>query len=797
MLFGLNNNNSSGNSGNDSPTSGNSTRSFLDNFTHGPAGSGKRSSGGSASAVPNFPPVPARQLQVVSATKNVVLENAVGVPPGTFHDGQNVICDGKFVFMARVNPELGPNDLAVGGPQRDWAQWPLGRPVQVAPFDIFQSGQGTQVYLADIQLELDFFNPKKVSPHEYQHSELVDQFLQQFRSKVFEIGQIFVMERGGYNFKVIVKSTSVVDLDVQSKSREPLQNRRGILLPQTQVGFTKAPSSMIKMRGANRARGNLFQPNLEFKNLGIGGLDKQFMTILRRAFVTRMASPQDIERLGITHVKGMLLYGPPGTGKTLIARQIGKMLNAVEPKIVNGPEMLSKFVGASEENIRKLFKDAEDEYRAKGDDSNLHIIIFDELDAVFKQRGSRGDGTGVGDNVVNQLLSKMDGVNQLNNILVIGMTNRKDLIDNALMRPGRFEIQLEIPLPDKDGRKQIFTIHTQRMRDENILGQDVNMDELAEQTKNYSGAEIAGVVRAASQTGLTRKTSINKDGSGNIVYDEKKQLLITRADFMDALQDVRPAFGVAEETLQRCIANGVVPFSPTVKMLMAEGEKLVEAVKVSGDSLMSALFYGPPQAGKSAIAATVALASQFPFVKLVTAENMTGMGEQQKVSHIQQVFADAYRSETSVVVIDDIETIIEWSDVGPRFSNLLVNSLRTMIRQRPPADRPLLVLGTSSRYDVLERLDMTSLFTKRLFVNTVASTDELAQVMESQNFLDPNERMMVLNQIRQKTGSEVIGIGIKTLLSLITLTKVSRNPPAEFVSEVVDTINVKTGKFTI
>lgn len=759
-------------------------------------GSHHGSNGGSRadSVIPSFTPVPARQLQVTNATRDLVLENAVGVPPGTFHDGQYVICDGKYVFTARVSPNLQPTDLGVGGPQRDWAQWPLKRPVNVAPFDIFQAGQGSQVYLADLQLEIDFFNPNRVSTTEYDQKQLVDQFAQTFKSKVFVPGQFLAIERGGINFRVLVKSTSVVDLDGR---QDPMMNKRGILLPQTQISFTKAPSSVMNLKGGSRARGNLFQPNFEFKNMGIGGLDKQFMTILRRAFVTRMASPADLEKLGITHVKGMLLYGPPGTGKTLIARQIGKMLNAVEPKIVNGPEMLSKFVGASEENIRKLFKDAEDEYRSKGDDSNLHIIIFDELDAVFKQRGSRGDGTGVGDNVVNQLLSKMDGVNQLNNILVIGMTNRRDLIDSALMRPGRFEIQLEIPLPDKDGRKQIFTIHTNRMREEGLLGSDVDLDELAELTKNYSGAEIAGVVRAASQSGLTRKTTIGQAGKGTVSYDEKKQLLITRDDFMGALQDVRPAFGVAEESLQRCISNGMIPFSSAVHNLLAEGEKLVEAVKVSGDSLMSALFYGPPQAGKSAVAATVALKSGFPYVKLVTAENMTGMTEQQKVAHIQQVFADAYRSETSVVVIDDIETIIEWSDVGPRFSNLLVNALRTMTRQRPPADKPLLVFGTTSRFDVLERLDMTSLFTKRMFVNSVSSTEELEQVMEALEFLDTQDRAEVLRQIRAKSGSNILGIGIKTLLSLITLTRVSQNPATEFVEEVVDAINVRTGKFTL
>ena len=130
---------------------------------------------------------------------------------------------------------------------------------------------------------------------------------------------------------------------------------------------------------------------------------------------------------------------------------------------ISGPEILNKFVGQSEENIRNLFKDAEEEYKKRGDNSALHIIIFDELDAICKQRGSKNDGTGVGDSVVNQLLAKMDGVEQLNNILVIGMTNRKDMIDEALLRPGRMEVQIEINLPDKDGRLQIFTIHTAKV----------------------------------------------------------------------------------------------------------------------------------------------------------------------------------------------------------------------------------------------------------------------------------------------------------------------------------------------
>lgn len=174
---------------------------------------------------------------------------------------------------------------------------------------------------------------------------------------------------------------------------------------------------------------SIIAPSFDFNQLGIGGLDQEFQTIFRRAFASRLFPLHVVEHMDGQHVRGMLLYGPPGTGKTLIARKIGQVLNARPPKIINGPEVLNKYVGQSEENIRKLFADAEKEYKEKGDESGLHIIIFDELDAVCRQRGGQATaGSGVGDNIVNQLLAKLDGVEQLNNVLLIGMTNRRDLI---------------------------------------------------------------------------------------------------------------------------------------------------------------------------------------------------------------------------------------------------------------------------------------------------------------------------------------------------------------------------------
>ena len=141
--------------------------------------------------------------------------------------------------------------------------------------------------------------------------------------------------------------------------------------------------------------------------------------------------------------------------------------------------------------------------KEKGGDSDLHVIIFDEIDAICRARGSTGNsGTGVNESVVNQLLSKMDGVDSLDNILIIGMTNRKDMLDEAILRPGRLEIHLEIGLPDINGRKQIFEIHTRMMRKNNLLGKDVDLEKLALSTKNYTGAEIEAVCRSASSFAL-------------------------------------------------------------------------------------------------------------------------------------------------------------------------------------------------------------------------------------------------------------------------------------------------------
>lgn len=583
-----------------------------------------------------------------------------------------------------------------------------------------------------------------------------------------------------------VKTVQRVDLTSEkagaATGTETDPTARGILTRHTQINFFKDARTGINLKPSNRrpAANSIITPDFKFEDMGIGGLDAEFSTIFRRAFASRIFPPGLVEKLGIQHVKGILLYGPPGTGKTLIARQIGKMLNAREPKVINGPEVLNKFVGQSEENIRKLFADAEKEYKEKGEESGLHIIIFDELDAVCKQRGSgAGGGTGVGDSVVNQLLSKLDGVDQLNNILLIGMTNRKDMIDEALLRPGRLEVHMEISLPDEKGRSQILKIHTQKMRENNVMDPDVDLLELAHLTKNFSGAEIAGLVKSASSFAFTRHVKV---GTMAGISEDVVNMKVNRADFHHALDEVKPAFGVSEEELSSRIPYGIIHYSPMIDEILKEGELFVKQVSNAESSpLFSVLLHGPTASGKTALAARIAIDSGFPFIKLISPEDMVGYTEMARVQYISKIFDDAYKSRTSVVVVDNIERIIDWVPIGPRFSNTILQTLMVILRKQPAKGRRLLILATTTERAVLKQLDLYNSFNSDIMVPNVMTYDELRYIMEQSGAFDASEIEQALGEVGGITEDRTIGVGIKKVLLGIETAKQDPDKVGRFV----------------
>lgn len=609
-------------------------------------------------------------------------------PPSRDGTDLYILINGQFVVTARPTNNFPPGCISLNDKQRSWCDVGMMDPVVAELYDPFS--QGSQAYLGSLDVDIGFASLKKITEVPYDQDVLADAFVRQYENQVFAPGQQLLMDYKNIPLAIRIRTVQLVDLSME-KAGAPTStltaaNARGILTRHSTLTFYKDAASPIKLKGSARrpAANSIIAPDFKFENMGIGGLDTEFSSIFRRAFASRIFPPGLIEKLGIQHVKGILLYGPPGTGKTLIARQIGKMLNSREPKVINGPEVLNKYVGQSEENIRKLFADAEKEYKEKGDESGLHIIIFDELDAVCKQRGSgAGGGTGVGDSVVNQLLSKLDGVDQLNNILLIGMTNRMDMIDDALLRPGRLEVHMEISLPDEAGRAQILKIHTSKMRENNVMEKDVNVAELASLTKNFSGAEIGGLVKSASSFAFNRHVKV---GTVAGVSDDIENMKVNRGDFMKALDEVKAAFGVSEEELANAIDRGILHYSPYIEHILNDGRSFVSQVRNSPTtSLLSVLLHGPPGSGKTALAAAISQASQFPFIKLVSAENMVGFSEMAKVQYLNKVFTDAYKSPQNIVVVDNIERLIEWVPVGARFCNPVLQALMVLLTKKPPA----------------------------------------------------------------------------------------------------------------
>jgi vesicle-fusing ATPase len=621
------------------------------------------------------------------------------------------------------------------------------------------------VALASITFAIDILG-KTGLKQEINAEALSESFKTQFVNQVFLMNQQMVMDFTGIKLDMVVDSFDHANIADSASAQPPFKSNYGQVAPVTNIIFKKMGSSQnqITLTGVKGPMRNdsLFRNDFNFESIGIGGLDEQFQKLIRKAFATRMF-PGLVKELGANHVRGILLFGPPGCGKTLIARQIGKILNSREPKIVNGPEILDKYVGGSEEKVRELFADAEKEQAEAGDNSMLHIIIFDEMDAIMKQRGSTRDNTGVGDSVVNQLLSKIDGVDSLNNILIIGMTNRKDLIDEAILRPGRLEVHIEITLPDEKGRLQILKIKTSDMRKNRRITEEAltRLPELAHMTKNFTGAELEGLVRNAVSFALSR----NIDGSSLKGLNDNN-IQVEWRDFERAIGETTPAFGNRDnDELQQCYSNGVYSFGKSFEDSWEALQRFCNQVKNSARTpLMSVLLEGGRGTGKTAIAAKIAMESDFPFIRMITADSMIGASENTKCSNLLKVFSDSYRSPLSVIIIDDIERIMDYTPVGPRFSNMVLQTLLVLIKKIPPTNCRLLVIATTSIASYMEDVQVTRAFNVVTHVNELKTSQEVYTVLGQYPDIDTADARNIANSIIEP-------IGIKQLMMVLEMAR--------------------------
>lgn len=535
-------------------------------------------------------------------------------------------------------------------------------------------------------------------------------FKKQFDNQFLVIGQQILVMFDNSKYIVKVEDSEFLSATENIESHCTI----ALLTNTTTICLKSSERSQINFVNIPEAQANMDQQaiikDFDLEKLGIGGLKKEFGQVFRRAFASRIFPKSIVKKLGIRHVKGVLLHGPPGTGKTLIARKIGEILNCAPPKIVNGPEIFTKWVGGAEENIRKLFADAETDQRNRGEMSQLHLIIFDEFDSICKTRGSTGDNTGVNDNVVNQLLSKIDGVDSLNNVLLIGMTNRKDRIDDAVLRPGRFEVHVEIGLPDEKGRQEILRIHTKGIADSHALADDVNIDDIAHNTKNFSGAELEGLVRAAQSYAFSRH--VDFDNPTKIKDADNVQL--NMHDFTEALKDVKPAFGQDIDECKMIQRHGIIDYGIEWSHLKDHITNMIKQFKTSKLSCFQLLIHGQVGSGKSSLASFIATQTEFPFIKFVSPASLIGYSELQKCNIIRKAFEDSYKSPLSVIILDDIERLIELAQNGNRYSNTLLQTLMILIKTAPSSGKKLMVISTTSCLKDLESLDITSCFSTEI-----------------------------------------------------------------------------------
>jgi vesicle-fusing ATPase len=660
--------------------------------------------------------------------------NLVYVSPATFGKITNpdkLVKINGFLFCADSSPKVKEDKIRLNGFQRRQLQCPLD-----APLDLVVVGNsGDLVVASEVTMEMSFSSPGKKDKLLLDADQLREAWKVSMRRVPFNAKEQFAFNFNSEQY--ICQVTELKGVKIGGGGTQiPVEKCLTAVFSVniTRCFFKKSQNStiVIEDNSAGSTATSIFQPNFSFEDLDIGGLDEEFEIIFRTAFTSRLFPPRMIRDRGIKHVKGILLFGPPGTGKTLMARQIGKMLNTVEPKIVNGPEVLDKYVGSSEAKVRELFEDARKDQQENGENSQLHLIIFDELDSICKKRGTVTGAAGVADTVVNQLLSMIDGVNALDNVLLIGMTNRLDLIDEAVIRPGRLEVQIELGLPNEHGRKQIFHIHTKRLAKVGALADDVDLQELAELTPNYTGAEIEGVVKSAHAFAM--RAAIDPDTK---MPRPDANVVVTREYFTMALQQVRPAFGIEENLLEMYVPMGVVEFSDEFKATRRKVAQSVDALlKSEHFSLMTFCIHGRPGTGLTSFAVKMA-SDGFRYLKVMTVKQFIGRSEDRVCSEILDIFENAYRSPESAIVIDNVNAIIEYSKVGPRFSNRILQSITALLTILPPKGHKLAVFVTTSKRDEMQIIGLErQYFSLEVELKPMKTLDEILTVGKEAMGLD-------------------------------------------------------------
>jgi len=426
----------------------------------------------------------------------------------------------------------------------------------------------------------------------------------------------------------------------------------------------------------------------------IGDLEEAKQRI-REIVELPMKHPEIFQRLGIEPPKGILIYGPPGVGKTLLAKALANEIGAYFVAI-NGPEIMSKFYGESEERLREVFKEAQENAPS--------IVFIDEIDSIAPKRE---EVTGeVEKRVVAQLLTLMDGIQERGKVIVIGATNRPEDVDPALRRPGRFDREIEIRPPDKQGRLEILQVHTRSMP----LDSDVNLAEIADLTKGYTGADLAALAKEAAMAAVrefmnTGKVDLSKPGE--IKKEVLETLKVSRRHFLEAMKVVRPTLirevFVEVPEVHWSDIGGLESAKQELREVVEWPLKYSDVFQKMGvEPPKGVLLFGPPGTGKTLLAKAVATESGANFIAIRGPEVLSKwVGESEKA--IRDVFRRAREVAPVVVFFDEIDAIApaRGYSFDSGVTDRIVNQLLTEMDGLVPLNN-VVVLAATNRPDIVD-----------------------------------------------------------------------------------------------
>jgi transitional endoplasmic reticulum ATPase len=459
------------------------------------------------------------------------------------------------------------------------------------------------------------------------------------------------------------------------------------VVPHGVVKVTKETEVLVKTEPVSESMVKIGEVHYE----DIGGLKNEIEKI-REMVELPIRYPELFERLGIEPPRGVLLFGSPGTGKTLLAKAVANESDA-HFIYISGPELVSKFVGESEERLREIFNEAKEK--------SPTIIFMDEIDAIAPKREEATNE--VERRMVSQLLTLMDGMGTRGHVIVVGATNRPNAIDPALRRPGRFDREVEIGVPDRNARKEILQIHTKNMP----LAQDVKMDELADMTHGYTGADIAALAREAAMAELRHilPKILNKKTVPNEIL---MSLNVTMTDFREALASIQPS-ALREVFVERPNVHwndigGLEDVKAQLKEAVELPVKNPEAFERIGiRPIKGILLVGAPGTGKTLLAKTVATERESNFISIKGPELLSKfVGESEKA--VREVFRKAKMASPCIIFIDEIDSIAYARNSDSADSVVTERVVDTLLTEMDGLSemKNVFVLAATNRPDIID-----------------------------------------------------------------------------------------------